>query len=74
LRCELEHAVRRAVRREQVEKRLRREGLGTEDAGARPRPDREQLEGDGGLSAVCHTTAWCPYSRIDHSLSTTWYR
>ena len=27
-----------------------------------------------GLTAVCHTTAWEPYSRIDHSLSTTWYR
>ena len=27
-----------------------------------------------GLSAVCQTTACAPYSRIDHSLSTTWYR
>src|SRR3954447_5423789 len=27
-----------------------------------------------GLTAVCHTTHWWPYSRIDHSLSTTWWR
>ena len=25
-------------------------------------------------NAVCQTTACAPYSRIDHSLSTTWYR
>ena len=25
-----------------------------------------------GLTAVCQTTHWWPYSRIDHSLSTTW--
>jgi predicted DCC family thiol-disulfide oxidoreductase YuxK len=24
-----------------------------------------------GCTAVCHTTAWCPYSRMVHSLSTT---
>src|SRR5438552_13920039 len=27
-----------------------------------------------GLTAVCHTTAWDPYSAIDQALSTTWYR
>src|SRR6202050_5540117 len=27
-----------------------------------------------GLTAVCQTTAWEPYSAIDQALSTTWYR
>ena len=27
-----------------------------------------------GLTAVCHTTAWLPYSRIVSALSATWYR
>jgi hypothetical protein len=27
-----------------------------------------------GLTAVCQTTAWEPYSAIDHALSTTWYK
>ena len=27
-----------------------------------------------GLTAVCQTTAWDPYSAIDQALSTTWCR
>ena len=27
-----------------------------------------------GLTAVCQTTAWLPYSAIDQALSTTWCR
>src|SRR5262245_38372136 len=37
-------------------------------------PDASSSSATTGLMAVCQATAWWPYSRIDHSLSTTWYR
>ena len=41
---------------------------------ARPRPDGHELERYDRLTAVCHTTAWDPYSAIVQALSTAWYR
>ena len=54
--------------------RVRRQGFGAEDPGARPAPDSMSSSARTGFSAVCHTTAWEPYSAIDQALSTTWYR
>ena len=43
---------------------------------ARPAPDQRPEASSSsattGLTAVCQTTAWEPYSRIDQALSTTW--
>ena len=66
---------RRAAVGDELEERARRERLGTEDARRPPtRPIASSSSASTGLSAACHTTAWEPYSDMDHSLSTTWYR
>ena len=63
---------RGAVRGEQVEERPGRQRLGPEHAGPRQAPVASSSRATTGLTAVCQTTACEPYSRIDHSLSTTW--
>ncbi len=35
-------------------------------------PDASSSRATTGFMAVCHTTAWAPYSAIVHSLSDTW--
>src|ERR1700683_1814994 len=56
-----------------------RNGPGGRASGPRtPGPDQapESISSSAttGLTAVCQTTAWEPYSAIDQALSTTWYR
>jgi EAL domain-containing protein (putative c-di-GMP-specific phosphodiesterase class I) len=56
-----------------------RNGTASKASGPRtPDPDQEPAASSSsattGLTAVCQTTACEPYSDIDHSLSTTWWR
>ena len=56
---------------QQLQERHRVERLGAEHAGPFQVPLSISSSATIGLTAVCHTTACEPYSRIDHSLSTT---
>src|SRR5690606_12968008 len=59
-------------------RRSRKGPAGNASGPSTPAPDQAPVASSSsattGLTAVCHTTAWHPYSLIDHWLSTTWYR
>ena len=58
--------------------RSRKGSAGSASGPSTPAPDQapESISSSAttGLTAVCQTTAWEPYSAIDQALSTTWYR
>ena len=74
LRARSSHPPGRPAAAQRDRGTARPERLGAEHSGARPSARGSSSSASTGLTAVCQTTAWEPYSAIDQSLSTTWYR
>jgi hypothetical protein len=50
------------------------EGLGIQDTAALPDAGRQEFQRDDRVDGRLPDDGLRPYSRIDHSLSTSWYR